>query len=77
MRWLNDVAVLSGLFVLRLGIPLAIMILISWGLGRLDRRWQAEAEAQRLLAALPTVTGAAGREGRRRTPPLLALPRLR
>ncbi len=60
MRWLNEVALLSGLFVLRLGIPLAITILISWGLGRLDRRWQAEAEAQRLLEALPTATNAAG-----------------
>ncbi len=38
-------AVVFG-FVLRLGIPISLSVLIGWLLRRLDARWQAEAEAQ-------------------------------
>jgi len=34
------------LFALRLGVPLAITVLVTWGLRRLDARWQAAADAQ-------------------------------
>ena len=33
-------------FLLRLGIPIGLSILIGWLLRRLDARWQAEAEAE-------------------------------
>jgi len=35
-------------FILRLGIPIGITLLLSWGLKRLDAKWRAEslAEAQ-------------------------------
>lgn len=50
-RW-TEIALLTGLFVLRLGIPLAVTFLIAWWLKQMDRRWQAEAatEAQRTPA---------------------------
>jgi len=43
---------LTVLFVLRLGIPIAVTILIAWGLRRLDARWQAEAAAQQSSRAV-------------------------
>ncbi len=43
--WVETVAI-AALFVLRIGVPLAIMGLIVWWLRRLDARWQAEAEAR-------------------------------
>ncbi len=41
---------LVALFVLRLGVPLAITLLITWGLRSLDARWQADAEARQAAA---------------------------
>lgn len=42
-------AVLAGL-ALRFGIPLLLTGLAAWGLRRLDRRWQLEAESRRPAA---------------------------
>ncbi len=35
-----------GMFVLRLGVPLAVTLLVGYWLHRLDAKWQAEAQAQ-------------------------------
>jgi hypothetical protein len=40
-----DILALAGLFVLRVGVPLLIMIGLVYLLKRLDRRWEAEARA--------------------------------
>ena len=45
---LEEAAVMVGLFLIRLGIPLAITILVTWALRRLDSRWQAEAELREI-----------------------------
>ncbi len=44
MQWLADSAAIGGLFVLRVGIPLAITFAIAYGLKRLDAKWQQEAQ---------------------------------
>lgn len=36
-------------FVLRLGVPIGLTLLIGWGLKRLDARWRAEALAEMRL----------------------------
>lgn len=46
MTPVTETFTMIALFVLRLGVPIAITILVTWGLRRLDARWQAEAEAQ-------------------------------
>ena len=46
MDGLWDAVVVAGMFVLRLGVPLAITIAIGYLLRRLDAKWQAEAWAQ-------------------------------
>ncbi|MBW7882574.1 MAG: hypothetical protein H3C34_08045 [Caldilineaceae bacterium] len=56
MAFLMEAAAIVGLFVVRLGIPLAITILITWWLRSLDRRWQAEAAALRANAAVAAGT---------------------
>lgn len=38
-------------FVLRLGVPLGLTVLLAWWLRRLDARWQAEGEATRARRA--------------------------
>jgi len=43
VEWLPDAAVVVGMFVLRLGVPLAITFAVAYFLRRLDARWQAEA----------------------------------
>lgn len=54
-------AVILGLFLLRLGIPLLITAAVCYGLHKLDDRWQAEAEADnathREIAVAHTRTG--------------------
>jgi hypothetical protein len=50
MEWLADTAVMLGMFLLRLGVPLAVILAIAWALKRLDARWQREAELR--LASL-------------------------
>ncbi|MBK8047474.1 MAG: hypothetical protein IPK16_10330 [Anaerolineales bacterium] len=49
--WSETVAVVF-LFLLRLGIPLAVTALVVWGMRRLDARWQAEAEASYVSRAV-------------------------
>lgn len=46
MNWLSEVVVITGMFVLRLGVPLAITLAVGYLLRRLDAKWQAESEAQ-------------------------------
>jgi hypothetical protein len=46
MEWWWQVVIITGIFVLRLGVPLAITLLVGYWLNRLDARWQAEAQAQ-------------------------------
>jgi hypothetical protein len=40
-----DILALAGLFVLRVGVPLLIMVGLVYFLKRLDRRWEADARA--------------------------------
>ncbi len=46
MDWWWQAAVILGMFVLRLGVPLGITLLVGYWLHRLDARWQAEAAQQ-------------------------------
>lgn len=46
MDQLLEVAVITGMFVLRLGVPLAITLAVGYLLRRLDAKWRAEAETQ-------------------------------
>lgn len=52
MDFYVEMMALIALFILRLGAPIAITAAIVWGLRRLDARWQAEAEAQRVSRAV-------------------------
>lgn len=58
-----EIAAVAGLFLLRLGVPLAITAVVVWWLRRLDARWQAQAEAESRrvleLKAEPVVVAAA------------------
>ncbi len=47
MEVLIDVLVIIGMFLLRLGLPLALVLAVGWWLRRLDARWEAEARRQR------------------------------
>jgi hypothetical protein len=46
-----DIAVLFGMVIVRIGIPLGVVLLLGYFLKRLDRRWEAEARAERTAAA--------------------------
>ena len=46
MDGLLEAAVIVGMFILRLGVPLAITLAVAYFLRRLDARWQAEAWAE-------------------------------
>jgi hypothetical protein len=48
----TEIAALLVLLIVRLGVPIAVTAGIVWGLRRLDARWQAEAEAQRVSRAV-------------------------
>jgi hypothetical protein len=50
MTPIPETLALIALFLLRLGVPLLITMLIVWGLKSLDGRWQAEAEARQASA---------------------------
>ena len=50
MNSVPEVAAVVGLFILRVGVPLAITGFIVWSLRHLDARWQAEAEALQAAA---------------------------
>ncbi len=46
MDGISDAVVIAGMFILRLGVPLAITLAVGYLLRRLDRKWQAEAWAE-------------------------------
>ena len=46
MDGIGDALVIAGMFILRLGVPLAITLAVGYLLLRLDRKWQAEAWAE-------------------------------
>ena len=50
MTPIPETLALIALFIVRLGAPLAITVLVTWGLKSLDARWQAEAEARQASA---------------------------
>lgn len=52
MDGFTEIAAIVVLFILRLGVPIAVTAAIVWGLRRLDARWQAEAEAERIERAV-------------------------
>lgn len=46
MEGLLETAVIVGMFLLRIGVPLAITLGVAYALRRLDAKWQAEAWAE-------------------------------
>ena len=46
MDGLLQVAIVVGMFILRLGVPLLITLLVAYWLRRLDKKWQAEAQTR-------------------------------
>ncbi len=54
MTPVSEIVALTGLFLLRLGVPLAITVFVTWGLRRLDGRWQADAEARQAVDVVRT-----------------------
>ena len=45
MQQLETVLVIMGMFLARLGIPVAVVVVVSYWLRRVDTRWAAEASA--------------------------------
>jgi hypothetical protein len=50
---MEEVLVVFGMFILRLGVPLAITFAIGYALRRLDARWEAEAVTHREQEQVP------------------------
>ena len=46
MDGLLEPAVIVGMFLLRVGVPLGLTLGVAWALRRLDAKWQAEAWAE-------------------------------
>ncbi|MBE7470332.1 MAG: hypothetical protein DPW09_12910 [Anaerolineae bacterium] len=46
MDWWWQAIIILGMFMLRLAVPLAVVLLVGYWLRRLDERWQAEAQTQ-------------------------------
>jgi len=46
MEGISEVLVIIGMFALRLGVPLLIILVVGYLLRRLDSRWEAEARAE-------------------------------
>lgn len=46
MDWLLQAAIILGMFILRLGVPLLLTLGVGAWLRRLDAKWQAEALTQ-------------------------------
>lgn len=46
MEGLPEVAVVAGMFLLRIGVPLTITLIVAYFLRRLDTKWQADAWAE-------------------------------
>jgi hypothetical protein len=42
MNWLSGAMIVAAMFVLRLGVPLAITLAVGYLLRRLYAKWQAE-----------------------------------
>ena len=43
MDWLSGTLVVMGLFLLRLGLPLAVTMIVVYWLRRLDAHWHSQA----------------------------------
>ncbi len=43
---MQEIFIVAGMFLLRLGVPLMATLVVGYGLRRLDARWQAEALAR-------------------------------
>ena len=54
MDGLLQVAVIVGMFILRLGVPLLITLLVAYWLRRLDGKWEAEARARQEVEPIVT-----------------------
>jgi hypothetical protein len=52
MDALLQILAVVGMFILRLGVPLAITLAVGYWLRRLDAKWQAEALARKADTAL-------------------------
>lgn len=50
---MQEILVVVGMFVLRLGMPLAITLAVAYWLRRLDAKWEAEALATREQEDVP------------------------
>jgi hypothetical protein len=46
MDWWWQAAIILGMFLVRLAVPLAVVLLAGYWLHRLDAKWQAEAMAE-------------------------------
>jgi hypothetical protein len=57
MQWLIDAAAVAGMFILRVGIPIAITLVVAYALKRLDAKWQAEARQKSASLANGIVSG--------------------
>ena len=53
MDGLLQVAIIVGMFILRLGVPLLITLLVAYWLRRLDGKWEAEARARQETEPIP------------------------
>ena len=53
MDGLLHVVVIVGMFILRLGVPLLITLLVAYWLRRLDGKWEAEARARQETEPTP------------------------
>jgi hypothetical protein len=60
---MESVVITIGMFVLRLGIPLAITLAIGYWLRRLDAKWEAEAIQEREQEQAPAEIKALKAEG--------------
>lgn len=46
MEWVNSMVSFTSGVVLRLGLPIAVTLVLAWLLNRMDVRWQEEATTQ-------------------------------
>lgn len=57
MEWFWQAAIILGMFVLRLGVPLLLTLAVGYWLRRLDAKWQAEALARRVAQEVQAEDG--------------------
>jgi hypothetical protein len=50
---MDEILVIVGMFLLRLGLPLAITVVVGYALRRLDAKWETEALTQQQAEELP------------------------